>query len=211
MISYQFWKLKHNSKEQGRVPLEHVTCQGLGWAKSLGKGGGAGDVVGAGHKWFRLLWGVHRNVCISFKLRRRKINEFWVKEYVLICDIFISTQLEDVIFNVIFMEERSHEGQESLGLTKAIIRFWVQYWHVVPCHPSQCLYWHLSLERAPGRWVTSLSHMSVCICWFYIGDWHGIRGIWILTTYLLGLVLWMCLSFFPLEVNNLVSIQLFGL
>ena len=54
--------------------------------------------------------------------------------------VFIATQLEDTIFNLVFMEEKSHKGQEGVGPMKAIMRLCVRCWVVVLYPPSQCLY-----------------------------------------------------------------------
>lgn len=107
--------------------LNHQAQWGMAWEGAL---------------WSTLTSGAHKNTCISSKLRRKR-DAFWAKANVLMYNRntfgFISAQLEDTIFNLIFVEGRSHEGERVWGPWRSRTRFCVKHWHVVLCHPSQRL------------------------------------------------------------------------
>lgn len=100
----------------------------------------------------------------AFLLNSGEKNEFWVQENVLVYNtnifVFIATQWEDTIFNLIFMEERSHESKR-VGAHEGC--------NEVLCEvlgrgsvSSQGLYRHLGVGRSP-REVSHLPEPYVCL------------------------------------------------
>lgn len=142
VISYQFYKLIHGSKEQYRMWLQRGTCQGPGALKpgpANPPGQGQGEDQGP----------CLRPRCFSFLLNSGEKNTFGLNKMFEHINnnilVFISTQLEKCIFWCYFYGGRVPRRWKCLGPVKTIMMLFPSealrmLFYVVP---PQCLYWYL--------------------------------------------------------------------